>query len=139
VISSIVVVTPQGQLYARHFRGSLHSEQLIVALKYFRRRIGPPLLIVWDGLPAHHSKATLAFLASHAKNFAIEVLPGYAPELNPEEECNALVKAAMKNLVPDSIDELAAHARREFRRLQHQPELIRGFFHHAGLDVTQLS
>lgn len=96
------------------------------------------MLIVWDGLPAHHSKATLAFLTSHAKDFAIEVLPSYAPELNPEEECNAMVKAAMKNLVPNSINELEAHARREFRRLQRQPQLIRSFFHHAGLGVARI-
>jgi transposase len=133
VVSSVVVVTLRGKLYTRHFRGSINDEKLIRALKYFRRRIGRPLLIVWDGLPAHHSKRMLAFLAAHRGDFAIAVLPGYAPELNPEEECNAMVKGAMRNVVPESIEELERHAKREFRRLQYQPKLIRSFFRHAGL------
>ena len=60
----------------------------------------------------------------------------YAPELNPEEQCNALVKRAMANALPGSVDALHRLARREFGRLKRHPEMIVRFFRHAGLSIT---
>ena len=76
------------RLYARHFVGSVHGTQVITALRYFRRRIGRPLIIVWDGLSAHHAQPVQDFLAAHPADYQLEWLPAYAPELNPEELCN---------------------------------------------------
>lgn len=137
-VSSVVAVTPDGRLYARHFRGSVASRTVILALRYFRRKIGTPLLVVWDRLNAHRSRATAAFFAAHAPDFAAAYLPAYAPELNPEEQCNAWVKRAMENALPESVDELHGLARLQFRRLQRRPERIVRFFRHSRLSVTQL-
>ncbi len=134
----MVVVTPDGRLYARHFRASLSSDAVISTLRYFHRRIGTPLLVVWDWLNARRSQATSAFVASHAQDYAVAYLPAYAPELNPEEQCNALVKRALENALPQSVADLHRLARREFVRLQSQPEMITSFFHHAVLSVTGL-
>jgi transposase len=136
-VSSIVAVTPAGRLYARHFRRSITSALVIQALRHFRRQIGNPLLVVWDRLNAHRARRTAAFLAAHPRDFAVAYLPAYAPDLNPEELCNACVKRAMQNALPLDVADLHRRARREFRRLQHRPELIVGCFKHAGLSVTQ--
>ena len=137
-VSSIVAITPDGRLYARHFRTSVSSSTVISALRYFRRKIGTPLLVVWDRLNAHRSQATTAFIAAHAQDYAAAYLPAYAPELNPEEQCNACVKRAMESALPGSVADLHRLARREFRRLQQRPELITSFFRHAGLSVAGL-
>lgn len=63
------------RLYARHFLGGIHGADVITALRYFRRRIGRPLVIVWDRLPAHRSKPVQAFIARHAADYPIEWLP----------------------------------------------------------------
>jgi len=105
-VSSIVAVTPDGRLYARHVRGSVSSPTVILALRYFRRQIGTPLLVVWDRLNAHRARRTAAFLAAHPRDFAVAYLPAYAPELNPEEPCNACVKRAMENALPNSVADL---------------------------------
>jgi transposase len=94
--------------------------------------------VVWDRLNAHRGRRTAAFLAAHPRDFAAAYLPAYAPELNPEEPCNAYVKRAMENALPGSVADLHRLARREFRRLQHRPDLIVGCFRHAGLSVTRL-
>jgi transposase len=137
-VSSVVAVTPDGRLFARHVRGSVSSGTVILALRYFRRKVGTPLLVVWDRLNAHRARATTAFLAAHRQDFAVAYLPAYAPELNPEEQCNACVKRAMENALPDSVDDLHRLTRREFRRLQHKPRMIVSFFRHAGLAVPHL-
>jgi hypothetical protein len=41
-VSSVVALTPAGQLYARHVRGSVSSQVVIRALRPFRRQIGHP-------------------------------------------------------------------------------------------------
>jgi transposase len=137
-VSSIVAITPDGRLYARHFRTSISSRCVILALRCFRRQIGTPLLVVWDRLTAHRSRATLDFISAHAQDYAVAYLPAYAPELNPEEQCNALVKQAMANALPGSVADLHRLARREFSRLQRRPEMIVSFFRHAGLSVAGL-
>jgi transposase len=85
-VSSVVAVTPDGRLYARHVRTSVSSETVISVLRSFRRQVGTPLLVVWDRLNAHRSKLTSAFIAAHSQDYAVAYLPAYAPELNPEEE-----------------------------------------------------
>jgi transposase len=126
----------RARLYARHFRGSIHGEQVIAALRYFRRRAGRPLVVIWDRLNAHRATPVLAFVAAHPDDYAIEWLPPYAPELNPEELCNGAVKRDMLNAVPGSVGELHRSARRSFRRIGRRPELLTSFFHHVGLGVT---
>jgi len=134
----VVAITPDGRLYARHFRISVTSGTVITALRSFRRQIGTPLLVVWDRLNAHRSQATTDFISAHAQDFAVAYLPAYAPELNPEEQCNAFVKRAMENALPQSVADLHRLARREFARLQRRPEMIVKFFQHAGLSVAGL-
>lgn len=134
-ISSIVGITLQGALAARQFHGSIRSATVIATLHYFYRRFGRPLLMVWDRLNAHRSKALQRMLARYPERFAVAYLPAYAPELNPEEQCNAWVKRQIQNTTPADLDELARLARRHFRRLQAQPAMIRSFFGHAGLSV----
>lgn len=60
------------RLCARHFIGSVHGAEVIVALRYFRRRIGRPLVIVWDRLAAHKAKPVQEFLARHPADYEIE-------------------------------------------------------------------
>lgn len=140
-VSSIVVVTAPlagqpARLYARHFVGTITTERLLATLPYFRRRLGRPLLVVWDRLNAHVARRTQAWLAARAADYASAFLPGYAPDLNPEEQCNRHAKYALLNALPADVAELLAQARREFRRLGRRPDLLASFFAHAGLRVT---
>ena len=66
-VSSIVLLTAPldgtpARLYARHFRGSITWREVLVALPYFRRRVGRPILLVWDHLNAHTARVVQAFV-----------------------------------------------------------------------------
>lgn len=122
-------------LYARHFVGAVHGAEVVQALRYFHRRVGRPLIIVWDRLQAHRSKEVAGFVAAHPHDFRLELLPSYAPDTNPEEQCNGAVKREMLNALPASVEELRRMARRSFERLQRQPQLLRSFFRHCGLSL----
>jgi hypothetical protein len=125
------------RVYARHSRGPVHGEQVLVARRHFRRRIGRPLTVVCDRLNAHRATRVQAFVAAHAADYRLEWLPPYAPELNPEELGNGAVKGTLRNAVPRSVDALQHIARRAFARLSRQPALLHSFFRHTGLHVPR--
>jgi hypothetical protein len=141
-VSSVVLLTAPlddgrpAQLYARHFVGTIHAAELLVSLRYFRRAVGAPLWLVWDHLNVHRARVVQAFLARHPQDFALTWLPGYAPELNPEEQCNHWVKHDMLHALPASIEELRRLVQGRFQRLQHRPDVLAHFFAHAGLSVN---
>jgi len=141
-ISSVVCLTAPldgrpPRLFARHFLGSVHAPELITAVCYFQRRLGGgPLILVLDRLNVHRAHLTQAFFARHCDEFLLEWLPSYAPEVNPEEQCNGWVKRATLNGLPASDAELRRLARRAFQRLARRPSVMREFFAHAGLSVT---
>jgi hypothetical protein len=54
---------------------------------------GEKATLLWDGLPAHRSRAMQAFVASQRRWLVVERLPAYAPELNPVEALWANLKA----------------------------------------------
>lgn len=78
------------------------------------------------------------FIARHPEDFHLEQLPGYAPDLNPEESCNSIVKAELRNAVPSSVAELRAQARASFLRLGLRHQTLAAFFRRAGLSLNGL-
>ena len=142
-VSSIVCLTAPldgrpARLVTRHFLGTIRTPELLMALRYFQRQLAPagPLVLVWDRLNVHRSHATSSFLARHADEFLLEWLPSYVPELNPDEQCHGWVKRDTLNALPATDADLRACARRGFQRLARRPDVLRGFFEHAGLRVT---
>ncbi|MGE6758776.1 transposase [Corallococcus interemptor] len=143
VSSVVALVAPskrgEARLYARHFEGSVHGAQVVAALRHFRRKVGHPLVVVWDRLGAHHSNEVKRFVESHSSDFVLESFPAYSPELNPEEGCNSQVKCFMLNATPESTAELLRQVRAAFVRLGRHPATLRGFFGHAGLSLHGLT
>ncbi|MCU0633298.1 MAG: IS630 family transposase [Gemmatimonadaceae bacterium] len=139
VSSVVLLVEPtadrDARLLARHCIGTAEGPRSLDALAYFARQLDAPLLLVWDRLNTHRSAVSQAWLRAH--DIANVFLPVYAPELNPEEQCNRHVKHAMLNAVPANLTALLSHARREFRRLGRRPTTLAHFFDHAGLLVTR--
>lgn len=96
------------------------------------RQLGGPILLVWDGLPAHKSAKMRALIAARPW-LRVYQLPAYAPELNPTETVWSSLKRAMANLAPGSITDLARIAKNRLKSMQYQPTLIDGFLASTGL------
>ena len=136
-VSSIIAVTPAGRIAARHVLGTAHGPDVIRALQHFRHVFGRPLLVVWDRSNTHRDHRVRDFIAAHPADYAAWPLPPYAPDVNPEEQANGIIKSRMANALPGSIAELKAWACRGIRYLQRHPEIVANFFRHAGLHVKQ--
>jgi len=114
---------------------SYNEESLIAFLKDLKREFrGRKFILIWDGLPAHKSKKMKAYLSSQRERLVVEMLPGYAPDLNPVDTLWGNVKGQeLANLCADDLGEVADELRRGMARVGTHDELTQSFLNHAGL------
>jgi transposase len=131
----ISAVTPQGQLFTTVQDKSFKGPHLVRFVRHVWQQLQQPLLVIWDGLPAHREKSVQRFLESEAKDqIVIEQLPGYAPELNPDEGVWKQLKfQELKNLCCRNLEQLRQELRLAIERLRHKKPVLRACFHQAGL------
>jgi hypothetical protein len=101
------------------------------------QRLGGPLILVWDYLNTHVSRA-MRELAVARDWLTVFQLPPYASELNLAEGVWSVLKRALANLAKQDLDELTALARTRLRRMQYRPGLLTGFLAGTRLDLTSL-
>jgi DDE superfamily endonuclease len=71
------------------------------------QQLGGPLVLVWDNLNTHTSRAMRELTAARDW-LTVFHLPSYASELNPVESVWALLKRSLANLVKRTLAELTA-------------------------------
>ena len=92
-----------------------------------RRR--KPLHRVVDGLPAHKTASVREYVASTQGKLSQHVLPGYAPDLNPDELVWSHVKRTDVARSPLRAGEkLEIRIDEQLREMQKNRPLIRSFF-----------
>ena len=101
------------------------------------QQLGGPLVVVWDNLNTHVSRAMRDLIAARDW-LTVFQLPPYASELNPVESAWALLKRSLANLVKRSLSELTALVKTRLRRMQYRPGLLGAFLTRTKLDLTPL-
>ncbi len=108
----------------RLHEGSIKKEEVVEFLKALKAHLRRPLLIIWDGLKAHHSRRVREYLDSLDGYIEIAFLPAYAPDLNPVEYLWAWLKRyAMANYCPNNLRQLQTTARNQLRSAQKCPSV----------------
>jgi transposase len=114
--------------------GNVASDWVMRGVCSLRRHVRGPVILLWDGLPAHRSTITRRYLEQQRHWLRVERLPAYAPELNPVEAMWANLSAReLANLCPETLGELAIHVHRGVRRIRRRPDLAHAFLKHSGL------
>ena len=120
--------------YFRLYAGAVKGPQAADFLEALLRHIRKPLLIVWDGLPAHRSRVVRDFPATLEGAIELDSLPPYAPEINPAEYIWAYWKQhELPNVCPKDYWQLSEAARRTLKRRRRRPRLIVAFWKQASL------
>jgi hypothetical protein len=109
--------------------GEDHFAALLDAV---HQQLDAPIVLLWDGLPAHKSARMRTLIAARPW-LRVYRLPSYAPELNPVENMWSSLKGSMANLAPGSIDNLLHVAKNRLKRMQYRPTLAFGFLATSGL------
>jgi transposase len=99
------------------------------------QQLGGPVVLVWDGLNTHTSRAMRELIAAGTW-LTVFQLPAYA--LNPVEAVWSNLKRSLANLIKHDISQLTALLKTRLRQMQDKPGLLDGFLAKPGLDLTPL-
>jgi transposase len=136
-LAAISGITAAGRLFMQTQEDASHSPAVVRFLRLLVRKLHGKLLVIWDGAPIHRGPPIKDFLRRcAAKRLHVEQLPGYAPELNPDEGVwNDLKRVELGNQCCRDLAELALALRRAKERLRHKRSIIQVCFFQAGYHV----
>jgi transposase len=103
-----------------------------VFLKFLRRlvrQVRRKVFLILDGHSAHKAKDIQPRLARNRGKLKLLFLPGYSPELNPDELLKQDVKSkAVGRRPPLDAENLMSNVRAYLRRTQRMPHVVQSFF-----------
>jgi transposase len=135
-LSLISAISPDGALYFQMQDHAYKSDAVIAFLDELHRQVPGKLLVIWDGAPIHRSNAIKDYLVHGAAHWLeLERLPGYAPDLNPDEGIwHYLKHVKLKNQCFASLADLEPAARTAMAQISEMPEIVQACYRQIGYD-----
>ena len=116
---------------------SVKKETILRALSDMKKKYeytNHPLILLWDGLPAHRAKTVQNFIQQNNHWLSVHRFPAYTPELNPQEyQWSSLKRKTLGNYCPKHMSALAQKARRHIQRMAKESDTLKGFLKKSGL------
>lgn len=126
----ISAISNMGKLYFSIFSGSFVIQTYLDFLtRLVRQCKGRKVILIVDGHPVHKAKAVQEWLSKRTKQIETFLLPGYSPDLNPDELLNQDLKSnVFRHRRPHSKDDLKRLLKAKLCQIQKQPEKIKSYF-----------
>ncbi|MEO7001002.1 MAG: IS630 family transposase [Ktedonobacterales bacterium] len=133
-LSVISGITLDGRLFLQMQDQAYTAEGITMFLRALLEQVAGHLTVIWDGAPIHRAHVIQEFLrAGAAKRLHLERLPGYAPDLNPDEGIwNYLKRVELANVCCHDLAELTAQVRLAEQRVRNKPDIIRACSQQCG-------
>lgn len=126
----ISTITNRGRLNFMVFKKRFRVDVFLDFLRRLVRQAKRKVFLIVDGHPVHRSGKIKKWLKKNERHIRLFFLPGYSPELNPDEMLNHDVKSnAVGRKRASDQDELIANVRCYLRSRQKQPHVVRKYFH----------
>lgn len=133
-ISAASAVSAKGAFWFATYKGALSGELFVELLKKLMYRRKNPLHLVIDGLPAHKKALVRDYVVSTQGRLTLHFLPGYAPELNPDELVWSHAKRTGNARRPlRAGEQLAKRVSAQLAEIGNNPRLVRSFFEHPSV------
>ncbi|RAI54652.1 transposase [Roseicella frigidaeris] len=121
----------QGELRWMGLGGAIKALDLLRFLTRLVRDAGQKVFLILDRLPVHRSAKVRAWLVGREAEIEVFYLPGYSPELNPNEGVNGDLKQAVTREEPArSKAQLKRTVVGHLRKLSKLPGRVHSFFGH---------
>jgi transposase len=128
-VNIISAVSARGKLRFMTVKGTVNATVFVEFLKRLRHDADRPIFLVVDGHPSHRAKMVSRYVEASEGMLKLFFLPGYSPELNPDEQVwNDLKNNRIGRTVITGPDQLRSEVLSHLRRLQRDPERVRSFF-----------
>lgn len=113
---------------------SFDGEHIVPFLRQLCRAVRAPIALIWDRLQAHVGEPVKGWLAQNRHRIRAELLPAYAPELNPVELIWSHAKTnGLANFAPVEFQDLAMQAHVTTLAIGDDEPLLRSFLCHCPL------
>ena len=137
-ISAASAVNLKGGFWFATYPGAMSGDLFVAMLKLIMRHRRRPLFLILDSLPAHKAKVVDDYVKSTNEKLKLRFLPGYAPELNPDELVWSHMKRNGTAKRPLAKNEsLQDRIEGDLFEIQSNPTLVRSFF--GAADVAYIS
>lgn len=129
-VNVISAISPRGRLWFRCYKGTLTAirfeEYLVDLLADTKNKI----VLVMDRHPAHRAARVRRFLLANRKRISVHYLPGYAPELNPDEHVWSMLKGMFRHDPLERDESLDDAVGKAMSTIKESRTLVRSFFRH---------
>lgn len=127
-INAISAVNIQGAFWWKTCSGRFNGTLFLSLLKIFMKNRGKTFLVL-DGHPVHGAKMIKNYVESLKGRLELHFLPGYAPELNPDEFVwNYLKNEGVSKKPLKKNESLKSRVTADLATIKNQPALVRSFF-----------
>jgi transposase len=136
-VSAISTVNARGEFWYEIYTERLNATRFIERLASFMRGRKSRVFLVLDRHPAHIAKAVAHYVQRLRGRLELHFLPGYAPELNPDEFVWNHLKHQGVSKKPLRRDEsLRSRVEADLAAIQSKPALVRSFFRAPSVAYT---
>ena len=127
-------ITNRGRLVFMVFKARLTAPVFLRFLRRLVKQSGRKVFLIVDRHPVPRSRRVHRWLARHADLIEMFFLPGYAPDLNPDEMLNQDVKSnAVGKRRPRSQLQMMRTVRSYLDRGRRDPDLVKRYFHEESV------
>lgn len=127
-INAISAVNPQGAFWWKTYSGRFNGTLFLALLKMFMKNRGKTFMVL-DGHPVHGAKMIKKYVASLKGRLELHFLPGYAPELNPDEFVwNYLKNEGVSKKPLKKMESLKSRVTADLAAIKKRPALVKAFF-----------
>lgn len=128
-ISAASAVNANGAFWFSTYEGGLNAEFFVVLLTQLMHDRIKPVHLILDSLPAHKTALVKEYVESTTGRLTLHFLPGYAPDLNPDELVGSHVKRTGVARRPlRKGEKLRERIEEQLEQLRLLPSLVRSFF-----------
>jgi len=138
-----LVISPRRRRIRAHFGflpdANFNGASILAFVQQLRRTLGVPMALIWDRLLAHRGEPVAGWLARHRRRVSVDLLPPYAPELNPVELIWSQLKDnPLANFAPSELHELLDQTQVATLALGDDQALLHSFLKHCRLFFRSL-
>ena len=128
-MSAASAVSARGAFWFCTYDGALNGELFVELLRQLMHRRKKPVHLILDSLPAHKRAIVRDYVDATAGKLTLHFLPGYAPDLNPDELVWSHVKRTGTARRPlQHGEKLRERIDAELAAVRDNPNLVRSFF-----------
>jgi transposase len=128
-VNAISAVNAAGEFWYEIYTERFNATLFLALLKSFMRRRRSPVFLVLDRHPAHIAKLIARYVQDQEGFLELHFLPGYAPDLNPDEFVWNHVKVHGISKRPLYKNEsLRRRVEHDLAAIKAAPALVRSFF-----------